>query len=602
MHVEILKGISHQLHEVKKLWRANATTLGFFPEGAFEEYASKGCILVASDQTGLLAGYLLFRRSGDRLAIVHLCVRDEMRGRRIARAIFDALLTTSKSFRGINVSCRRDFSASALWPQLGFVAVREKRGRGAKNTVLTNWWFDCGNPDLFSLTEKTETKQKITVVIDANVFYDLNSPVEPHTEESKALQADWLQSSVELHITPEILNEINRHNTPSHRLNNRRRAAQFASVRTRPDKFAAAESTVKQYFHSPLSKSDASDVRQLAWTIASGCRFFVTRDEKVLDLSPRLYREFGISAIRPSDLIVQLDELQERSKYNPARVAGVLTLRRLQQAPTDGFVRALQAPERKETKARFRERFCKYLAAPKTCHCWGLFWGKEKPAALVVYERSSKAELLVPFMRIARGADEVAIVRNLLLRVVKEAAAEKRSKIVIADPYCLDFVEEELRKDGFSREDRHWVKHTIPIAVTAKTFVEQISSIGGLGGSGGKPEATRGLSEIVTSDARTAHRLERAYWPLKIIDAPLPSYIIPIQPQWAAELFDDDLANQDLFGARTKLSLNREGVYYRSAVPTGVSQPPVEFSGTSVMIRSIKAQNVSEPVLFWMTS
>jgi GNAT superfamily N-acetyltransferase/predicted nucleic acid-binding protein len=569
MHVEILKGISHQLHEVKKLWRANATTLGFFPEGAFEEYASKGCILVASDQTGLLAGYLLFRRSGDRLAIVHLCVRDEMRGRRIARAIFDALLTTSKSFRGINVSCRRDFSASALWPQLGFVAVREKRGRGAKNTVLTNWWFDCGNPDLFSLSEKTETEQKITVVIDANVFYDLNSPVEPHTEESKALQADWLQSSVELHITPEILNEINRHNTPSHRLNNRRRAAQFASVRTRPDKFAAAESTVKQYFRSPLSKSDASDVRQLAWTIASGCRFFVTRDEKVLNLSPRLYREFGISAIRPSDLIVQLDELQERSKYNPARVAGVLTLRRLQQAPTDGFVRALQAPERKETKARFRERFCKYLAAPKTCHCWGLFWGKEKPAALVVYERSSKAELLVPFMRIARGADAVAIVRNLLLRVVKEAAAEKRSKIVITDPYCLDFVEEELRKDGFSREDRHWVKHTMPIAVTAKTFVEQIGSIGGLGGSGGKPEATRGLSEIVTSDARTAHRLERAYWPLKIIDAPLPSYIIPIQPQWAAELFDDDLANQDLFGARTKLSLNREGVYYRSAVPTG---------------------------------
>ena len=124
-------------------------------------------------------------------------------------------------------------------------------------------------------------------------------------------------------------------------------------------------------------------------------------------------------------------------------------------------------------------------------------------------------------MRIARGADAVAIVRNLLLRVVKEAAAEKRSRIVITDPYCLDFVEEELRKDGFSREDRHWVKHTMPIAVTAKTFVEQISSIGGLGGSRGKPEATRGLSEIVRSDVRTAYRLERAYWPLKIIDAPL---------------------------------------------------------------------------------
>ena len=569
MNVEILKGMPRRLDEVKRLWRANATTLGFFPEGAFEEYASKGCVLVASDQAGLLAGYLLFRRSGDRLAIVHLCVRQEMRERRIARALFDALVTTSKSFRGINVSCRRDFSAYDLWPQLGFVAVREKPGRGTKNTVLTNWWFDCGNPDLFSLLEKAETEQKLTVVIDANVFYDLNNPVAPDTEESKALQADWLQSSVELQITPETLNEINRHSTQSHRLRNRQRAAQFTAVRTRHDKFAAAESTVKQYFCSPLSESDASDVRQLAWTIASGCRFFVTRDEKVLNLSSRLYREFGTSAIRPSDLIVQLDELQERSKYNPARVAGVLTLRRLRQAPTDSFINALQASVRKETKPRFRERFCKYLAAPKTCHCWGLSWGEEKPAALVVYDCSSKAELLVPFMRVARGPEAIAIVRNLLLRVVKEAVAENRSRIVITDPYCLDFVEEELKKDGFSREDRHWVKHTMPIAVTAKTFVEQISLIGGLGGSGGKPEATRGLSEIVRSDTRTAHRLERAYWPLKIIDALLPSYIIPIQPQWAAELFDDDLANQDLFGARTKLSLNREGVYYRSAVPTG---------------------------------
>lgn len=569
MNVEILKGLSHQLHEVKKLWRANAATLGFFPEGAFEEYASKGCILVASDQAGSLAGYLLFRRSGDRLAIVHLCVRDEMRGRRIARALFDALVTTSKSFRGINVSCRRDYSASALWPQLGFVAVREKPGRGTKNTVLTNWWFDCGNPDLFSLLEKAETEQKLTVVIDANVFYDLNNPVAPDTEESKALQADWLQSSVELQITPETLNEINRHSTQSHRLRNRQRAAQFTAVRTRHDRFAAAESTVKQYFRSPLSESDASDVRQLAWTIASGCRFFVTRDEKVLNLSSRLYREFGTSAIRPSDLIAQLDELQERSKYNPARVAGALTLRRLRDAPTNSFINVLQASVRKETKPRFRERLCKYLATPKTCHCWGLFWEEDRPAALVVYDWSSKVELLVPFMRIARGPEAVTIVRNLLLRVVKEAAAENRPRIVITDPYCLDFVEEELKKDGFSREDRHWVKHTMPIAVTAKTFVEQLGLIGGLGGSGRKPDATQGLSGIVRSDARTAHRLERAYWPLKIIDAPLPSYIISIQPQWAAELFDDDLANQDLFGARTKLSLNREGVYYRSASNRG---------------------------------
>ena len=62
----------------------------------------------------------------------------------------------------------------------------------------------AGNLSLFSLLEKKlRQMQKLTVVIDANVFYDLNNPVAPDAEESKALQADWLQSSVELRITPE---------------------------------------------------------------------------------------------------------------------------------------------------------------------------------------------------------------------------------------------------------------------------------------------------------------------------------------------------------------------------------------------------------------
>jgi len=186
-----------------------------------------------------------------------------------------------------------------------------------------------------------------------------------------------------------------------------------------------------------------------------------------------------------------------------------------------------------------------------------------------VYDRSSKSELFIPFLRIARGPEAITILRNLLLKVVKEAAEESRSKIVITDPYCLDFVEEELRKDSFYREDRHWVKYTMPILVTANNFVEEICLIRTLEVSRSRDAGVLDLSEVVRSDARTASRLERAYWPLKIIDSPLPSYLIAIQPQWAAELFDDDLANQDLFGASTKLSLNREGVYYRSAKLAG---------------------------------
>ena len=72
------------------------------------------------------------------------------------------------------VSCRRDFDASSVWPKLGFVAIREKRGRAAANTILTNWWFDSGNPDLFSLSEQRGQEERLSVVVDANIFYDLD--------------------------------------------------------------------------------------------------------------------------------------------------------------------------------------------------------------------------------------------------------------------------------------------------------------------------------------------------------------------------------------------------------------------------------------------
>ena len=62
---------SPHLIAVKKLWRANKTTLGFLPDGAFNEYASKRMILVALSLDGECVGYLLYRLSGIRVIIAH---------------------------------------------------------------------------------------------------------------------------------------------------------------------------------------------------------------------------------------------------------------------------------------------------------------------------------------------------------------------------------------------------------------------------------------------------------------------------------------------------------------------------------------------------
>ena len=62
-------------------------------------------------------------------------------------------------------------------------------------------------------------------------------------------------------------------------------------------------------------------------------------------------------------------------------------------------------------------------------------------------------------------------------------------------------------------------------------------------------------------DSLVAAKLEHLFWPAKLESAPITTYIIPIQPRWAAHFFDKELGSQILIGLRTDLHLGIEGVY-----------------------------------------
>jgi len=61
------------LEAVKLLGRRYRATLGFLPDGAYDDHASQGHILGAYDHAGGLTGYLLYRVSRRRAVIAHLC-------------------------------------------------------------------------------------------------------------------------------------------------------------------------------------------------------------------------------------------------------------------------------------------------------------------------------------------------------------------------------------------------------------------------------------------------------------------------------------------------------------------------------------------------
>ncbi|MEL7124366.1 MAG: hypothetical protein AAFO07_33330, partial [Bacteroidota bacterium] len=67
--------------------------------------------------------------------------------------------------------------------------------------------------------------------------------------------------------------------------------------------------------------------------------------------------------------------------------------------------------------------------------------------------------------------------------------------------------------------------------------------------------------------------LERLFWPIKFSDLDIPTYIVPIKPFWAGQLFDYIRTSSNLFGATPELAWNRENIYYRSVKPISEKSP-----------------------------
>ena len=75
MTIECINNESRFFQDVKTLGKRNSATLGFMPEGGFEDHAQNKWIIVACiDDT--LCGYLMFREVPrySRVSIVHLCI------------------------------------------------------------------------------------------------------------------------------------------------------------------------------------------------------------------------------------------------------------------------------------------------------------------------------------------------------------------------------------------------------------------------------------------------------------------------------------------------------------------------------------------------
>ncbi|RLF27107.1 MAG: hypothetical protein DRN14_05815 [Thermoplasmata archaeon] len=564
---------SKYFEQVIQLGEANKKTLGFFPRGAFEQHAVKKQIIIAvDDETDIVQGYLLYGLSRRKMlaSIVHLCIDTKQRGRGMTRELFSALKEqTKQGYKAIRVHCRVDYDANSLWPKLGFQNVGEKAGRSKDGkTTLGIWMFDHGHPTLFSYAE--QQSENIKVAIDANVFYQLQYPEVAGNEESITLWEPWLE--IDLYLTPEIFNEIARNKNKTKKEKTRKFAYSFPISKSSDDEYESTREKVFSLLPKAKNISDESDRRQLARAISAGILFFVTRDRFLLDQRDLLHKEFGVLVIQPSDLILQRDEVLRQAEYFPSRLAGSqIKIEKVHTQQTKELLGSFLAPQ-EETKGKFNHKLQIYLSDPRTYET-SIVRDFDKSLALMVQEKRD-TEILIPLLRLERKPISKIMIRYLINKIILDSSKAGIHVVRISDKYLSETVLDALKEYGFVKISKEWIKISFQEILNTSELLNMLSSRKWEDNAKHVVQSIiQALNAVSIKETELMLEIEKTLWPLKITDIDIPTFVVAIQPDWAMHLFDDTIANQNLFGSNSALMFNTENVYYRSARPKYPSAP-----------------------------
>jgi len=586
--IQPIDGPSGILQDVITLWRANSSTLGFFPEGAFVDHAARGWILVARDSNGALCGYLLYRkvrRGISRAVITHLCVKECHRGQGLARRLVDALRQTVEDHCfNIELSCRRDYRENELWHRLGFVYIGERPGRSDEPILI--WRLKLRERPLLALIQEEVTTTQLPVVLDANVLYRLQDPVpqvpgpdRTLSEEAKSLEADWVRDEIELLKTDETPNELRRNSDPNLRKSRLRFTSRYSSISSEFKDVARYEVQLATLFPENPNENTRSDIWQLAHAVAGNATFFITQDHGILKRSLEIYDEFGLRVLTPGQLIGRLDEAIREAEYQPSRLAGTtrITISRLHSDQIESLYPHMRCLSRQERIHQFEARLRSYMAQPERYELLHLTHQDGCPLAILIYDRGDARQLSVPMLRVSRSRLTGTILRYLLLSSILTSAQEGRAITRIAmdcpeDAFVGAFAELE-----FASINGEWVKVNLRGIIDSSAVVDELQviqedfeTVGPLIEALMKAVSDAARSDDVVMQAD----IERHLWPAKIRRAEIPTFIVPIKPYWAQHLFDETIARQMLWGAQESLVLSNENVYYRAVRNSrGIREP-----------------------------
>lgn len=556
-----------ELEAVKAIYRSSKRELGFLPDGAFQERYDRGQILIVVVD-GTIAGYVLFSTNQKyEVRIAHLVIARAFQGRKLSTYLIDRLKLDFASHSRIRLNCRSDFAAAKIWQRLGFVAGSRIVGKKIGGSELIVYQFRLNDMPLFD--QKPNVQEVPTIVCDANVCIDIQYTDRPRHENSCGLLADWLADEVSLAVSDEIFNDLDRQQEPM-------RSEMLSSIRATWEVIVADQSLVelnrdviRSILGDPKDPSEVSDQRHLAIAAAHKASAFATFDEQLLKNAPEIFGKTGLRVQRPSEIISEIDSVLRASvyQYREMRNTGIerRRVKLIKEIDLEDFICVKSGESTKSLSGIIDGA----LSRPGRFEVYQIRDSKENSLALILAEKIDDCVYFLKRFRVSRrlaGTRLGNVITELIAYYPLGAWKGNQNRLVkVDDPNVELMVLLACLRRGFQFSNGEYWRVSLP-GIWSRG--EVASALNDLVAEHGLPnEIGESMMQLAESNADDGgsftQQLEKAIHPGKASFGLLPTYVIPIQPEWAQELFDFRIWSRPLLKMDTQLVVNPDSVYYK---------------------------------------
>jgi len=553
--------------QVVILGNKNTKTLGLLPKGALKQYAEKD-LIIAAIQNGKVIGYLLFAitQRNSRIRIIHLCISETSRNSGIATSLLDNLKEKYiDSLRGIILSCREDYiTANEFWKKYGFKPMTRVRSRAKTERYLKKWWFDFGHHDLFTIANSNSDKAK--VLLDTSIIVKLREDKQEDSTGSKFLLDDWIVDEVDYYYASEIYNEIDRDDDLDRAKGTKKFITGFKKTLVNPTEVQSIFIELVDLIKGS-SRNDISDKKQIAECISGGLDYFITTDKNLLDHETLLFERYKINVLSPTEFILMIDKLVNNINYNTTRLAGAnFDYRNPSSEDISKLIETFLNNENGEKKSELRDCFTRHTGDVDSSKI-KIVQDKESYRGIWLAHLSETCAE-VKLLRTSKDKLSKPLFNQLLNNVINFAIDNRKREILIEEKYLNLEELSILEHYGFNDTADGWHKRIFNTISNSNQLVniaqnefelEYLEKI--------QVKLNNNISQELI------HLVERKLWPLKFDNIEIPTYIVPIKPYWASQLFDHIAASSTMFGSPPQLVWNRENIYYRSVKPVSELTP-----------------------------